>query len=143
MALTAERQRWYRQRKGVAVHNYLLNHPCVDCGESDPIVLDFDHVRGEKRHNVKRMLAGTYSLSAVMDEIEKCEVRCANCHRRITAKRGGFFAYLESFVPRPERVNLDKCGTRTGYRQGCRCTKCKEAQRVAAERLRKKKAEAP
>lgn len=86
--------REYRYAKARAVHEYLLSHPCVDCGEPDPVVLEFDHVRGDKKANVKRMLAGTYSLDSVFTEIAKCEVRCANCHRRITAKRAGHYAYL-------------------------------------------------
>jgi hypothetical protein len=32
----------------------------------------------------------THSWQAVLDEITKCEVVCANCHRRRTAHRGGF-----------------------------------------------------
>lgn len=132
MTLTAERQRWYRHQKALAVYQYLTEHPCVDCGEADPIVLEFDHVRGEKRHGVKRMLAGTYSLKAVMEEIAKCEVRCANCHRRITALRGDFYRYLVDPAPEPSRQSAEesKCGTRTGYRRGCRCEDCKTAQRV-------------
>jgi hypothetical protein len=59
---------------------------CVDCGERDPIVLDFDHVRGEKRENIARMY--NWNTESVRVELAKCEVRCANCHRRMTAKRG-------------------------------------------------------
>jgi hypothetical protein len=33
---------------------------------------------------------------AVLDEIEKCEVVCANCHRRRTARRRGTLRYLLS-----------------------------------------------
>lgn len=129
MGLTPERQRWYRHRKALAVYQYLTEHPCVDCGEADPLVLEFDHIRGVKRHGVKRMLAGTYSLEAVMQEIAKCDVRCANCHRRITAKRGGFYGYLVDPAKEPPRKQAGGCGTRTGYRRGCRCDDCKAAQR--------------
>lgn len=67
---------------------YLLTHPCVDCGESDPIVLDFDHVRGEKIDDVSRLLWGSQcSLNVFETEMSKCDVRCANCHRRATHKR--------------------------------------------------------
>lgn len=63
---------------------YLCNHPCVDCGESDPVVLEFDHVRGEKVANVANLISGAGKFQRLMDEIAKCDVRCANCHRRKT-----------------------------------------------------------
>jgi len=66
--------------------NYLLIHPCVDCGEGDPRCLDFDHVRGEKCGDVSRMI-GNFAWEAIEKEIEKCEVRCANCHRKRTIER--------------------------------------------------------
>ena len=77
-----ERQLW--------VIDYLKSHPCVDCGESDPVVLDFDHVRGQKTESVTRMLMAGYSTKTLLKEIEKCEVRCANCHRRKTARTQGW-----------------------------------------------------
>lgn len=60
--------------------DYLQTHPCVDCGEKDPIVLEFDHVRGEKILNVTAM--ATAPREKVLAEIAKCDIRCANCHRR-------------------------------------------------------------
>ena len=59
---------------------------CVDCGESDPRCLDFDHVRGKKLRSVSLMKTG-YSVKVLREEIAKCEVRCANCHRKRTAER--------------------------------------------------------
>ena len=67
---------------------YLKENPCVDCGESDPIVLEFDHLR-DKRFSISEGLQGR-NWQSVLDEIAKCEVVCANCHRRRTARRGGF-----------------------------------------------------
>lgn len=58
---------------------------CVDCGEMDPVVLDFDHIGG-KTFNVARM-SGRTSYEALRAEIAKCEIRCANCHRKMTARR--------------------------------------------------------
>ena len=60
---------------------------CVDCGESDARVLDFDHVHGKKVGNVSDMANGSYSIDAIKKEIRKCEVRCANCHRIKTIER--------------------------------------------------------
>ena len=60
---------------------------CIDCGENNPVVLDFDHVRGEKFRCVSDMARQSYGLKTIQAEIEKCEVRCANCHRIVTDQR--------------------------------------------------------
>ena len=60
---------------------------CIDCGENNPVVLDFDHVKGEKLMNISDMSSRGYSFKSIEKEMEKCEVRCANCHRIITTKR--------------------------------------------------------
>jgi hypothetical protein len=66
------------------IWDYLKNHPCVDCGESDPVVLEFDH-QGEKRMAISEVGRRNPSLETIQKEIDKCEVRCANCHRKRTA----------------------------------------------------------
>ena len=68
-----------------AVLQYLENHPCVDCGEANPIVLEFDHVRGVKAGDISSMVY-KQTKARVLEEIKKCEVRCANCHRVKTFK---------------------------------------------------------
>jgi hypothetical protein len=70
---------------------------CVDCGESDPRVLEFDHVSGVKTGNVCDMIGSLISWRRISEEISKCVVRCANCHRRKTIRqlkwyRGNFGA---------------------------------------------------
>ena len=67
---------------------YLLEHPCVDCGEDDPVVLEFDHNR-DKEFDIGSAIPKGYSLKRVQAEVDKCEVRCANCHRRKTYKERG------------------------------------------------------
>ena len=67
---------------------YFKTHPCVDCGESDPVVLEFDHLRDKEFDIGVAMRGGNWAR--ILAEIEKCVVRCANCHRRKTAKDGGF-----------------------------------------------------
>jgi hypothetical protein len=67
---------------------YLIRHPCVDCGEKDPIVLEFDHIK-EKAFTLSSF-ARNHTLEDVVKEVAKCEIRCANCHRRKTAKQFGW-----------------------------------------------------
>ena|SRR5579872_3385032 len=64
----------------------LSRSACVDCGETDPLVLEFDHVRGEKVQNVGDLINSLVSWERIEDEIAKCVVRCANCHRRKTGR---------------------------------------------------------
>lgn len=61
--------------------------PCLDCKISyAPHIMDFDHVRGKKRKNVSALVNSGNRL-AVIAEIKKCDVVCANCHRDRTFKR--------------------------------------------------------
>lgn len=86
-----------RARNQAFVLEYLGVHPCVDCGEADPVVLEFDHVQGAKDGNIADQLS-SWSLARLLREIEKCEVCCANCHRRRTAKRGGHYRITHSGI---------------------------------------------
>ena len=76
------------------VLDYLKSHPCIDCGEKDPVVLDFDHVRGVKVSEVSR-LCRAGKMNSMKREIEKCDVRCRNCHIRRHAKERGFYRYAK------------------------------------------------
>jgi hypothetical protein len=74
------------------VNTYLKNSYCKDCGEKDIVVLEFDHRdRANKFKAVSSLIRGRYPLDIVKLEIEKCDVRCANCHRRKTAVDLGWF----------------------------------------------------
>lgn len=68
---------------------HLKSHSCVDCGESDIAVLQFDHRNREDKHAPVSRL-GHCSLSKLMKEIEKCDIRCANCHMRRTGNQFGW-----------------------------------------------------
>ena len=61
----------------------------MDCGEDNPVVLDFDHVRGKKIMSIAIMIQKRATLKKIQDEIDKCEIVCSNCHRIRTSKRGG------------------------------------------------------
>jgi hypothetical protein len=62
------------------IFDYYKTHPCVDCGNDNPVVLEFDHRdSSEKIDIVSRMVNS--GRSWIKNEIDKCDVRCANCHR--------------------------------------------------------------
>ena len=77
-------------RTKLFVYAYMMESGCVDCGEKDLVVLDFDHVRGEKKHSLSYLIHKARSLDTIKSEIAKCDVRCANCHRRKTARDFGW-----------------------------------------------------
>jgi hypothetical protein len=68
--------------------DYFKEHPCTDCGETDPLVLEFDHI-GDKAFNIAAGLL-RYKWETILREIARCEVVCANRHRRRTIRRGNF-----------------------------------------------------
>ncbi len=86
-------QEKYVLRNQEFVLSYLKTHPCVDCGESDPVVLEFDHVRGAKLCAIAVLVCAPMSILVISREIEKCDVRCANCHRRKTAREGNHYRH--------------------------------------------------
>lgn len=84
---TKKRNKTQKQKNRDYVNAFKSLSKCVDCGESNPVVLDFDHVRGEKILCISDMMRGAYSLATIKKEIKKCEVRCSNCHRLATYNR--------------------------------------------------------
>jgi hypothetical protein len=79
------------RRNQERLFEYLDDLECVDCGEDDSRVLQFDHVRGVKHRDVSQMVTLGYGWSTILAEIAKCEIVCANCHTKRTAQRGGFW----------------------------------------------------
>jgi len=72
------------------VVEYFKNNPCVDCGNSDIRVLEFDHVEGfEKKNGVGVLIQRGNGLNVIREEISKCQVRCRNCHTIKTYDRIG------------------------------------------------------
>jgi acetylornithine/succinyldiaminopimelate/putrescine aminotransferase len=70
---------------------YFKNHPCIECGESNPVVLEFDHRdRKQKWKEVSTMLRD-YTWEQILKEIDKCDVLCANHHKIRTSKQMGWW----------------------------------------------------
>ena len=79
------------------VFRYKKIKGCIDCGINNPIVLDFDHInRSDKVVRISQMVKSSPPISAVKDEIRKCEVRCSNCHRIKTARELNWYCDLIS-----------------------------------------------
>lgn len=62
------------------VFNYLKKHPCVDCGETNVLALEFDHVHS-KKFDIGTALNSNTAIDLLKKEIKKCVVRCSTCHR--------------------------------------------------------------
>jgi hypothetical protein len=87
IAQARERKRGLALERTEWLLHYFETHPCLDCGESDAVVLEFDH-RRDKEFNIGGVLPYR-NWEMILTEIEKCDVVCANCHRRRTARRLG------------------------------------------------------
>ena len=87
VAQAAARKKTLYLERTTYLIGYFADHPCVDCGESDPVVLEFDHLR-DKEFDIGHALPYR-SWSSILAEIEKCDVVCRNCHRRRESRRMG------------------------------------------------------
>jgi hypothetical protein len=96
----------YKNELKLKIFSYLLLHSCIDCGESDVVCLDFDHINpDEKYKNISDMVKENYSWDEIKKEINKCCIRCSNCHRKRTAKDNGWFKLVEDeYAENPEFV---------------------------------------
>jgi hypothetical protein len=82
-----KRARTNRAKRMAVLVEFRLKKGCIDCGYNEhPAALQFDHVRGTKRANVSALAAKSWK--AVIEEVRKCEVRCANCHAIKTYESG-------------------------------------------------------
>lgn len=74
-----------KRRRCILIRAMLVNAkdvPCMDCGRRYPTcVMELDHVRGTKRFELSDARATSASFETIRDEIMKCDVVCANCHR--------------------------------------------------------------
>ena len=56
---------------------------CIECGENHPAALDFHHKNPKKTDKkVNELVSDGHTKKRIQEEIDKCEVLCANCHRK-------------------------------------------------------------
>lgn len=78
----------YQEKKNI-VQELKSQCKCAKCGEDRGYVLEYHHINPEEKENtIARLTSNNYTLDKVYDEIQKCIVLCANCHRE--------FHYLNS-----------------------------------------------
>lgn len=77
----AEQTRKTRIKKAWLVNEYKYNKGCAVCGEREPTCLDFHHIDPSKKELENGALMKC-SFSRIQEEISKCIVLCANCHRK-------------------------------------------------------------
>jgi hypothetical protein len=91
LAKTRKRKKDIKSANDLQIYNYLLANPCVDCGEREPLFLEFDHQR-DKMFNVSAKLHN-FQWVDLLKEIQKCEVRCVKCHRVRTCANLNTYRY--------------------------------------------------
>lgn len=79
-----ERNKTHRNKLSKKVDQYKLEHGCKHCNEIEPCCLDFHHVRDNKEIAVS-ILVKSGCTKRAWSEISKCDIVCANCHRKIHA----------------------------------------------------------
>lgn len=84
-----QKSRELYERNKESIRQYKSSNPCIDCGNYfEHFIMEFDHREGE----VVRFRIGKGSLGinspAVVSELKKCDLVCANCHKRRTHIRG-------------------------------------------------------
>ena len=86
-----ERERYQKKKKFIESQK----HKCAKCGEDRVYILDFHHIdKNKKDFTIGKIKKG--NLDLIQEEIDKCIVLCANCHRE--------FHYLE----REKNITLEE-----------------------------------
>ena len=95
------RRNWYKKNKESELahvrkrklsirkwsNEYKKKLKCSLCSESHPATIDFHHKKGKKKENeIGYMVGNGYSIDKIKEEITKCQVLCANCHRKLHYK---------------------------------------------------------
>ena len=94
-----ERNKVAIERNKNGILDYLEGKSCMDCGFSDPRALQFDHRDPTtKRLAVADMMRSAYSWEALLEEMNKCDIVCANCHSIRTCETYGFYKSLASLA---------------------------------------------
>jgi len=89
------RQLKIRNRNRYFVYRFLkIFGQCIDCGNKDWRVLEFDHKnRNNKKDTVSSLMNKHIAIFNLKSEMKKCEIRCANCHKIKTRNQLNWFNF--------------------------------------------------
>ncbi len=77
-------------------HKKIESGGCIKCGEKHPAALDFHHRDPSKKEiTINGMLEGKYGPAKIDIEMQKCDVLCSNCHRKLHWEQNGICEYNE------------------------------------------------
>ncbi len=82
-----------RKQNQKLLWEFFESNPCVRCGETNPVLLDLDHL-SDKKYNISQIIY-SHTWDSVCEEMAKCQVLCCSCHRKKTAKDLGWYLYIE------------------------------------------------
>ncbi len=92
LARAADRRAKLRFEFRTRMLSYLEDKTCVMCNESDIRVLEFDHLDSSRKvFTVSQAVKLGYAWEDVLVEISKCQILCANCHKKRTAEQFGWY----------------------------------------------------
>jgi len=151
---TKESKRDYRIRNNkrfkstlIAMVDALKTKPCMDCGRIfKPWQMDFDHRDSStKRFSISKMVSRTFGIDSILEEIAKCDLVCACCHRDRTHERDKARILSRSLDIKVEhKEKTIQHGTFYGYKK-CgppKCELCKAANNARNKRQRDRYREA-
>lgn len=85
--VVSKRKKIVRENNQEKFLSFIKEQKCTDCGTTDYRVFEFDHINDDKFANVSLLLNTGYSWNIIQEEMNKCEIVCANCHRIRTFTR--------------------------------------------------------
>jgi hypothetical protein len=89
------KNRAFRRRNRTLMWEYLGESSCITCGESDYRCLQFHHREpADKLYTISEMIRSR-SWNAIKEEIDKCDILCANCHCKVTANQFNWYGDIE------------------------------------------------
>lgn len=70
---------------------FLFEQKCLKCNEDHPACLEFHHRNPDDKEYQISANAGLIPFRTLLKEIKKCDILCANCHRKLHSEKDEFY----------------------------------------------------